>query len=249
MVRAFVIGQSHTSCITQAQKDDPALMPDIVVLRLRGSKGSPADGVTIEQAFEEVACCQADPPVFLSILGTFHNIYGLLKHDIPFDFLWDKGDALNQLEAQLVPTRAMKQLFESKLENAFGLTRLQESTKGKVYLLSSPPPKQSTEFMMRFVEKRPEKIYHGRRMLDCGFNPPELRQKLWRLECSINQEWAEKRGMTFVPPPPAAFDEDGFLAIELYASDVTHANASFGKLVLNQIQHILETTDEACPHD
>jgi hypothetical protein len=42
-------------------------------------------------------------------------------------------------------------------------------------------------------------------------------------------------GATFVPSPPAAVDEEGFLRAEFVANG-THANAGYGALVLEQLR-------------
>jgi hypothetical protein len=45
--------------------------------------------------------------------------------------------------------------------------------------------------------------------------------------------------MHFVPPPQAAFDDQGFLREDLYQNDATHANSRYGTLIVEQISRIL----------
>ena len=41
-----------------------------------------------------------------------------------------------------------------------------------------------------------------------------------------------------LPPPPGTQTADGFLAPECYAEDATHANAEYGRAVLQQVLEI-----------
>ena len=81
-----------------------------------------------------------------------------------------------------------------------------------------------------------------------GVERPETRLKLWLLEAQLMTEWAESLGAGFLAPPAAASDEDGFLGENYYSDDVTHANAAYGALVLDQVAAILERSSKQVSH-
>jgi hypothetical protein len=52
----------------------------------------------------------------------------------------------------------------------------------------------------------------------------------------VLEDICQEIGVEVLGPPSGALDEDGFLLPEFYASDATHANPSYGELVVTQAE-------------
>lgn len=239
MTSAVVIGQSHCNAVAAALAGDPSSDSDITVYRMGApyveGNGEPFTFGTA--GIPMVAALPPGTPVFLSILGGYHNKLGLLQSGRRFDFLLDPGDMPEPPPTERVPNRAIASAFEQAFGSATKILMMKSAAKTSIYLLSTPPPKQSNDFIMsRLMAKN--KAYPGRSFLEFDVERPEIRLKLWQLEARLLASWAERGGMHFVAAPAEAFDKNGFLGERFY-DDVTHANAQYGALVVKQIKAII----------
>jgi hypothetical protein len=242
MTKAVVIGQSHSAAIAEALGTLRASVSGIRVYRLEDKKRPHLeDTVTPDEAVSIVANLPGDARVFLSTLGTHHNILALLRSGPTFDFLLDENDTLDPVAEMRIPHRAVKSAFERHLNTSSLVQKIRSVAKLKVFLLSTPPPKQSNEFMLEQFLRQKTKAYRGRSVEEVGIERAESRRKLWLMETRAIDRWAKKEGLKFLAAPSEAFDENGFLAPQYY-SDATHANAHYGALVVDQICAIVERT-------
>lgn len=241
MTRAIVIGQSHSAAIAQGLATERANVDGISVYRLEDSKRPyERDTVKLGEAVEIVREQPADTLLFLSMLGTYHNILGLLQSGQSFDFFLDPNEAIDPEAEVRIPHRAIASAFEQHLVTPVPIRKLRSAAKSKVFLLSSPPPKRSNEFMLERFLSQKKKSYQGRSVSEVGLERPESRLKLWQLETRAMAVWAATENIEFVPAPRAALDQDGFLHRRFYLNDATHANAQYGALVIDQICEILK---------
>jgi hypothetical protein len=240
--RAVVIGQSHVHAIAQALNGAAGGDQGISVYRIGDGPMPSACNLigSMGDATALVAKLPADTPVFLSILGAYHNILGLLRAGDDFDFLLDERDGVDSDVPVHIPHRAVASAFGRQLTTANKIRRLRDSAKSPVHLLSTPPPKRSNEFMMERFLRSNKSVYRGRSIEEAGIERPEVRLKLWKLESRLIQDWARAEGMAFVPAPPQSFDKAGYLREEFYFDDATHANAAYGSLVVDQIKRLAE---------
>jgi hypothetical protein len=233
---ALVIGESHTNAVSQAIIDEAAGYEGVVVHRLASRRAADDHASTMEHAIGLVRNLPTETPLFLSILGTFHNIIGLMRTGADYDFMVDEHDKTAEgTQIVRLPHRALAAVFRDHFNSTGAVRRICAAAKSPVYLLSSPPPKQSNDFITQKFMRKQARAYRGQSIMDAGLSPPELRMKLWKLEAKLLGQWAEEQGMSFVPAPPEAFNEDGFLSRKFYHEDATHANGRYGALVLEQI--------------
>lgn len=243
MTNAVVIGQSHTACMANAISTHPDKAWDISVTRLRsGDKLNDPEALSIDDAMGLVSALEFSVPIFISIVGTYHNILGLIRFGEDFDFLMDGQSTISD-ESCLVPNKVLTSAFDENLKTEKDIQKLKAVSRGPVYLLACPPPKQDSEFMLQKLTARRNKPYRGRDVATHGINRPELRRKLWLLECQRLELWAQGLEIGYLPPPIEAFDQDGFLAKQFYADDATHANAEYGALVLSLIASTIESRE------
>lgn len=239
MTGAIVIGQSHCNAIAEALAGDPRGASEISVHRIGdpdfGANGEP---FTFGAGIPMVAALSPGTPVFLSMLGGYHNVLGLLQSGQRYDFLLNSDDRAEPPPTARVPHRALATAFEDVFGKTTKILKMKSVSKARVYLLSTPPPKQSNEFIMSRLLAQKKTVYRGRSFAEIGVERPEIRLKLWQLEADLLGSWAKRGGMHFVPAPAEAFDENGFLGREFY-NDATHANAQYGALVVKQIEAII----------
>lgn len=236
-MRALVVGESHSVAIAAALSADPVRYRGIKVRRIMRKRGFIAeDSTPLEEIVQMVGALRPQVPLFLSMLGTYANILGLLSSGSDYDFALTAAEQSDSHDAgvTLLPHRAVSGAFSDHIFNAGSLKKIRSAAKSPVFLLSSPPPKQSNDYIMqRFMAMR-NRQYRGRDV-SLGITRPELRLKLWKLEVELLKQLAQQERMEFVPVPTEALNEDGFLARKFYADDATHANSRYGLLVLEQI--------------
>jgi hypothetical protein len=130
----------------------------------------------------------------------------------------------------------MGNLLEDMMRGVYErrLLAIRNATNCRVYQLAPPPPKKDTDFILR----KPKAVFVELGILEHGVSPASLRLKLWKLQLRVMQRLCQEWGTQYLPVPSGAESPDGFLKPEYYAPDETHANASYGELVLRQLEQV-----------
>jgi hypothetical protein len=229
--RILVVGHSHVDALDRAKTGDRSF--DNVEISWLMSKNG-IGKVPDEEAKERIRSLDRGDLLALSILGTSHNIHGLLKHPIPFDFFEPKGDGLRS-GGQAIPYAALRDHFESLLAGNGFIPAAAASAACPVVHLAVPPVKADEGWIYANASK-----YRGNVVRDVGLTPAPVRAKLWRLEMESIQKVVSRWGVGFVPAPQESIDENGFLRRAHYGADVTHANRDYGRLVLRDLVALAE---------
>jgi hypothetical protein len=173
--------------------------------------------------------------------GNEHAAHFLFRPEPLFDFVpAGAPESVVDGQAVLLP----ESLVQAKLgrlpdELAAYLKSLTSATKARLVVAGSPPPKGDEAELKRLVQS--EWYYHdqasrlGLRLEDVRLTPGPIRLKLWRVTQDLIAEAARRHGCEFFPVPEAAIDEGGFLKRELWAEDATHANAAYGRIMLDAL--------------
>jgi hypothetical protein len=240
VTRAIVIGQSHSAAIAEALAAEGDL--DLITVHRLGSKNRPFERGTLsaEDAIKLVQSLSSEDAVFLAMLGTFSNYLGMLRSGPDFDFLVDQADRADARAVDRIPHRAMAMAFDSNRGQAPTIEKIIGASKAPVFLLSSPPPKESNDYILHRLLRQSDQMKYGKSVQDFGIERPESRLKLWRIETLLSAKWARSLGISFVQAPVKCFNSNGFLARKYYYDDATHANASYGALVVQQIREIVQ---------
>lgn len=232
------MGDSHTQALKKAQGARPSDVQEKVqfdINWLMTKKGDTIRGnLPREDAKIIAASLTPSDAVVLTIAGTLHNIFGLLRHERPFDLLDPEekdGTILN--ETMLVPANVLWDLFHTKAGNNQLIKDLREAAYCPVYHLSTPPPKEDNQYIEARVVR-----YRERQVSEVGINSSCTRLKLWKLEMRVLEQLCIEWGMLLLPPPAGSQTAEGYLKHEFYADDATHANAAYGELVLKQLENI-----------
>jgi hypothetical protein len=248
VTKAVVIGQSHVAAIEQTLPAHGAANVGIVIHRIRTSAQSDENTITDAQAIPLAAQVPPDVPIFLSLLGTYHNYLGLLRSGVEFDFFTEPSDTPDPDAIERIPHRAIATIFEQHLNSYALVDKLVAIARAPLFLLSPPPPKQRSDFMLDRLLQRNKKIKYGKSVDELGIERSQSRLKLWKLETALTARWGEGKGVGFVPAPSECFNADGFLARKYYFDDATHANAGYGALVLGQMLSISEKMRTKAAH-
>jgi len=233
-MKILVVGSSHTAAISKAV--DGA--GDIDALWVKNPKREDAPGdITLDQAIEAVKALEPSDTLALTWIGTYHNIFGLVQHERPFDFFEPDSDEFDETR-ELIPYALIRDQFSATIRSDSFTRKLSQATKAKVALLSTPPVKGNNEFIHSKM-----KNYRGHDVAAAGVTPARIRAKLWRLEMSCIEAYCKDIGAEFISAPEESLTADGYLRPELYGSDATHANAAYGAMVVDQLISL-----EPAPH-
>ena len=166
--------------------------------------------------------------------GNAHNVLGLIRAEIPFDFILPEAPQL-PLEpgAQLVPYGAMRTVLEQRMQSDRNtLEALRRLYPGVLLHMESPPPPQDDAYVAAALEDF-RTIFPSGDVVSAT-----LRYKLWRLHSTIVERYCHELGIIFVQAPVETRDAHGYLASQAYGN-ATHGNAWYGSRLLGQMEAIV----------
>ncbi|MBC2651538.1 hypothetical protein [Novosphingobium aerophilum] len=234
--RILLFGDSHTYAIQRAieRRNAKGIVSPLEAHRLLKTKNNLVMGDTSFEDFLTLTGALRESDVVVSMIGgNQHAVFSTIQHPQRFTFMLP-GDVSAEPGAELIPYRALAQHFNSGIRGRDGqsLAALREATRARVVHLQPPPPKRDNDHILKHHESK----FAQDNIADLGVSAPELRMAFWRLQSRLLEELCVELNIEVLPPPPAALDRHGYLAPEFYASDATHANPSYGELVLQQIE-------------
>jgi hypothetical protein len=237
------IGHSHVLCVLNAAKDAglpfrAVLLKD--VMTPEAVEFLDEETLIVDRAKPEFSDATksllsgSDDTVYSFVSGIHHVRMGtrLLASpsEEPFDFILPEAPDLPlNANATLIPYECVRQAMEHGFRKRLRLLRwVAELAPGRVVQFAPPPPAPAAE-MRRFARKK-----GGR-----GAASPDivLQRKLWRTAIDVFRQQAEAVGARYVDCPPDAIDHHGCMRKEL-VSNMTHGNAAFGTMVLDQIRSL-----------
>jgi hypothetical protein len=229
--RILVLGNSHTRALAPDEVERDILEVRWIKTRYDARFGD----TSVAEAAELARNLQAQDCLVIMYFGTIHNIVGLLNHETPFTLVTAEDcDDVRTGAATLIPLNAMRAYLSDMIAADQTVRTLAEAAQCRVLHPMPPPPKETP------AAPTPDKAYRGRSIEDVGFSPAPRRRALWRLERDVLEAQLAKLGVELLDPPSDAMDQRGFLKPDYHASDVTHANKRYGRLVLDQIRAALD---------
>ena len=240
-LRLLFVGHSHLSAIHKAY-------------RRFGAKGN---GFAIEAEFVQLSRAEFRPQfkpgffrkdilnrrtikairrakndVLVSCIGgNVHNVFGLVNHPQPFEFILpDEPDLPVADNAEILPHAAMRLALAGRMRRHLRLLQaVRRHMPGRMLHLESPPPIPSTEYILAHPGT------FGKKIVERGIAPVWLRYKLWRLASTIFREECITLGIEWVPVPRQMQDADGMLIARAWSRDATHANPWYGRCLLRNL--------------
>jgi len=223
-VSTLILGESHCTAISRAIVDSGETNLTAIDVRV-GAGPSKIN----EELFANLNPCR----LILAFGGTEHNILGLVEAEPRFDFIWPPFEDFIG-DRCLVPASALEELLAWRMHSA--LTRalsVRERFSCPVYALAPPPA-------FRVVDERAKLPSAFNDLLAAGIAPGTVRRKLYAMQCDLARAAYAKEDITYIPAPPAAVDEDGYLLRALWNKDPTHGNRTYGRLVVDHLKDVLD---------
>lgn len=175
--------------------------------------------------------------LFSAFGGNAHNILGLVRHPIIFDFILENSSSASLDEAaQIIPSKLVEFAMVSQggfPETRWGLRAIREAFSGQIIHCESPPPIFSNDFLSKNAG-----VFKNQ-FLKFGISPPMLRYKLWVLHSNLVRKECDILGIEFLQSPKSFVSDEGFLADQGLSNDTTHANPAYGKAVISQLLDLL----------
>ena len=230
----MLIGNSHASVIKLAA--DAASFPLRVIAFAVGPKPHVNSEVPAElSAFHPtIAAAISQGDVFSAIGRSMHERLFLMQHPRKFDFvLPDHVELPMQADAEIVPWGAVHKTCANALELDLKIIALahQVTTGLFVHVMVQPPLEDDAlALAMTPFTRAQVPVFE--------VSKASLRLKIYRVCCSITQEWCAERGIPILLPPAEAINERGFLKPQ-FALNTTHGDRAYGSLVLNQMRQML----------
>jgi hypothetical protein len=234
--RIVLFGDSHSHAIKRAiqKRIGKGQASPLSAYRLRKQKnGSHIGDTSFEDFLEMIAGLTEDDVVLSMIGGNQHAVFSTIQHPRPFDFFTPENPASADVDVEIVPYRALADLFTRGIQKGDGgsLDAIRKATVARVVHIIPPPPKADNAF----IEKYHETLFANEGIASRGVSPAALRLKFWQLQTRVLKRLC-KRLQIEVLMPPGRVLEKGFLRPEFYAQDATHANWRYGERLLRIIE-------------
>lgn len=245
----LLFGDSHVYAVQRAidRRTAKGLAVPLNVHRLLKTKNDVVMGDTSFEEFLKLAGGLGTTDTVISMIGgNQHAVFSTIQHPHPFSFLLP-GDTPDPAahDVAIIPYRALAGHFDAGIRGRDGksLQALRDATSARVIHLQPPPPKRDNQHILRHHESN----FANEHITQLGVSPPELRLKFWRLQSELLARLCSELDIDVLPPPAAALDPEGYLAPYYWANDATHANPSYGELVLQQLEQAVAggTSSEA----
>jgi hypothetical protein len=235
--RLVLFGDSHTYAVQRAIERRTAnqIAVPLTPYRLLKIKGDKQVGDTTFEAFLEIVRPLSTDDVAVSMIGgNQHAVFSTIQHPQAFDFLEPGHEPSLDPGTEMIPYQALADVFERGIRGGDGksLEALRRATSARVVHIIPPPPKADNAFIAQYHET----LFAKEGITTLGVSSPSLRLKFWKLQTRMLIDLCQELGIEVMMPPAAALDENGFLLRDYYANDATHANASYGELLLREIE-------------
>jgi hypothetical protein len=234
--RVLVFGDSHSHAVQRAaakRKGKGQPVPLTVYRLLKEKNGSHIGDTVFENFLARIRDLGPEDLVISMIGGNQHAVLSTIQHPRPFDFFMPKAPCEPAQGVEIVPYRALVELFATGLRKGDGefLKAIRNATKARVVHIVPPPPKGDNAF----IEKHHESLFANAGIASHGVSPPELRLRFWKLQARILSRLCKQLGIELLLPPRVAV-AGGFLRPSYYANDATHANWRYGERLIREIE-------------
>lgn len=172
--------------------------------------------------------------------GNAHLAHFLFAPNPLFDFVPSSHPDLPLNEdVDIVPEELVRTFLRPAVDQLEQRVRLLKSVATEVLVPGTPAPKEDDAFIRMRLGKEPYFIRAAERLgVDVAtvpLSPALLRYKLWLVLQDLLREMALTTSAKFVPVPAETQTPDGFLHPSCWLNDITHANLTFGSLLLRAL--------------
>lgn len=194
-----------------------------------------------DRQYWKQACAAAGSALVLVWKGNQHNHRFLLDTGTAPPGLHGMADG----DGDIVQVPAISALWADTLRDIEVV--VSRSKAERVIVLGTPPPK-SEEETRRLLSKAPrfaqEMAAAGTTAEDVPMTPGPTRVALWRILQADVERATRRAGADFVGVPATVQTPEGYLKPEFSAADVSHANAEYAGVMLEEIRgHMARLTE------
>jgi hypothetical protein len=237
-IHLLLVGHSHIQCVVAAHAARPESGVRLDAIHLYRDKRSGHEADFPAYIDAQLAAMGLQPVPEVDLVGLFmggntHNTLGLVKTDPPFDFVLPESPDLPLMpDATLVPARAVLELLATRMEAVLrGIDHFAQRFGERAVCVESPPPLGDDEYVRQYLDAHFHDAFAaGRDVVSAA-----MRYKLWRLACAVFRDRCERRGVSYMSTPVEALEDGRFLRREAYPRNVTHGNAWYGGLLLDEL--------------
>ena len=188
--------------------------------------------------WEALAQHAAGNVIVLLWAGNQHNARFVLDAGTRFDFLLSDAPGEALLEGAVVaPRRAVEASLRPGVDGLPPrIAMLRSAGAVRILLCETPPPRRDLSGVIHvaqgsdFWRRRMEQLQVDPESLQ--FYPASVRLKLWKLLMRMTAEAGET---AMISAPPEALEPEGYLAPQFGATDLTHANRDYGRILLGHL--------------
>jgi len=248
----ILIGESHYAAIATAAQETLAFTPekrgcDLIFFdawkhSLRYPFTVETDGQTVlnpdmAQSISTIAY-NYDKVELITVLGGGHHLaLTLLDNGHPMDvILPDRPDLSLRDDATLVSVDFAKAIFLQLIATPFtSLACLKAAFPELPFAQIECPPANGDDDYVRSHLGNYFEANYSPEQLD-AISSPAQRYKFWKLQSEMYADKCLELGIDYMRVPEPAISADGFLKPEHFGSDSTHANAAYGRIILDTIE-------------
>jgi hypothetical protein len=146
-------------------------------------------------------------------------------------FLFDDGQPIDET--------AVRKTFAAVLQPLYGLLLgYWNNDAGAICMIGHPPPKPAGALLEleSMLNREPELLAEWQKLGAAKMRNEGQRLLLWEIQQDLLANVAQYCRCNFLRPPSASVDADGFLKPDYWYNDLTHANAAYGRLVIDQLR-------------
>jgi len=183
---------------------------------------------------------EIQPHIVISMLqGEQAVAAGLIAPEKWFDFYFPgENDYTPKQDEAIIPFDVLFEICKIQYQLISDLLdKLQSLKPVPMFALCPPPPIDDREFILASNPKHANIAEH---LAKRGLPPTSWRYRIWKLHMAALRMIYEDHGIGFIEPPRDAIGANGCLT-EAFRSDVFHANAAYGHLLLQQLRHVLDS--------
>jgi len=234
-MKLIIFGESHVQPLKTALKQRPNEFDseiDVCAFKyLKIKNGRTGGDLSHSQLLDYASKLTINDMLVLSIGGNQNHLLSLVQHPIPFDVF-----PINMIEPEVnrhyIPYYQIYDLYLHFLAiDVSRMIELKQATNSNVFISLPPPPKKNNLFLLEHAGDT--FIRSGVR--DLGVSKPELRLKMYKIQCDIVSRIASNNQISIISPPVKCLTVSGYLKPEYYAEDATNANTEYGHAMLRHL--------------
>lgn len=175
--------------------------------------------------------------IVLSVGGNEHIALSVMQPKERFDFILGAEPELDlEPGTAVLPEAAIRETLRDKMAPTLAtIEAIRKETGAPIVCLEPPPPLPNSR-----IVQCPQEFFRR------SFDPRTLstdvfRYKMWRTQSALYREICKRENIHFVAVPAEFLAPSGMLAEHVWGADASHANALFGRRMIQAAAQLFES--------